>query len=134
MAGLGPKMQVRKDQRVVDMQTHTSVLAADCYCLINIASILVHRDNPWVIKGVAGLERSLQCFAGVCIASSHDAMYARPEKHTMRPPARYFFICCVLAATACTTYKVPLTADTAPILLFNGVGTSPNDVAAIEVL
>jgi glutamine amidotransferase-like uncharacterized protein len=72
--------------------------------------------------------------AEVCIASSRGAMYSRPEKHTMRPPARYFFICCVLAATACTTYKVPLTADTAPILLFSGVGTSPNDVAAIEGL
>jgi glutamine amidotransferase-like uncharacterized protein len=52
----------------------------------------------------------------------------------MRPPARYVFICWVVAATACTTYKVPLTADNAPILLFNGAGASPNDVAAIEAL
>ncbi len=42
-ARLGPEVQVRKDQRVVDMQIHISVLAVDCYDKMNIASILVHR-------------------------------------------------------------------------------------------
>jgi hypothetical protein len=52
----------------------------------------------------------------------------------MRSPARYVFIGWILAATACTIYRVPLNADNAPILLFDGAGTSANDVAAIEAL
>jgi len=59
-------------------------------------------------------------------------MYARPKK--MRSRLHYALIWWLLAATACTTYKVPLESGNAPILLFNGVGTSPSDVAAIEAL
>lgn len=51
---------------------------------------------------------------------------------TLRP---CLAICCVLTAIACTTYKAPLSAgDKVPVLLFNGSGTSPGDVAAIEAL
>lgn len=41
----------------------------------------------------------------------------------------------VLIATACSGWKVPLTPGRiAPILLFDGAGTSPGDVAAIEAI
>jgi hypothetical protein len=41
VAGLCTQVQVREDQRVVHVQIHTIVLAADCYAQMNAASILV---------------------------------------------------------------------------------------------
>ena len=54
----------------------------------------------------------------------------------MRIPRQYVLIviCCVLVATACPKHQVPLPAGEAPILLFNGAGSSADDVAAIEGL
>jgi glutamine amidotransferase-like uncharacterized protein len=54
----------------------------------------------------------------------------------MRTRRSYLVLaCCILAATACDTHQVPLTANpSAGVLLFNGAGTSPNDVTAIEAL
>ena len=43
MARFRAEVQVGKDQRVVGMQIHDSIVAGDCYCVINTASILVHR-------------------------------------------------------------------------------------------
>jgi hypothetical protein len=43
MTGLCSQMQIGKDQRVVPVQIHIPVVAADCYGLMNSASILVHR-------------------------------------------------------------------------------------------
>jgi len=43
MTRLRPQVQIREDQRVADRQIHTSVLAADCYGVINVASILVQK-------------------------------------------------------------------------------------------
>jgi hypothetical protein len=43
VAGLRAQVQVGKDQRVVPVQIHTPVVAAECYGLMNTASILVHR-------------------------------------------------------------------------------------------
>jgi hypothetical protein len=41
----------------------------------------------------------------------------------------------IVSAIGCTTYKAPLSAaGNVPILLFNGSGTSPGDVVAIETL
>ena len=42
-ARLRTQVQVREDQRVIHVQIHASVLPAECYGLINIASILVHQ-------------------------------------------------------------------------------------------
>lgn len=43
MARVRAEVQVRKDQRVVGMRIHDSIVAGDCYGVINSASILVHR-------------------------------------------------------------------------------------------
>ena len=43
MARLRSEVQVRKDQRVVHGQIHTSVLDDECYGQMNIASISVQR-------------------------------------------------------------------------------------------
>jgi len=43
ITGLCSQMQIGKDQRVVPVQIHIPVVAADCYGLMNSASILVHR-------------------------------------------------------------------------------------------
>src|SRR5579863_1308938 len=43
MAGLCTQVQVRKDQRVADMQIHASVVSKQCYGVMKYASILVHR-------------------------------------------------------------------------------------------
>jgi hypothetical protein len=45
-------VQVGKDQRVVAMQIHMVSLAADCYGVINIASILVHEVTA-VVTGIS---------------------------------------------------------------------------------
>jgi hypothetical protein len=42
MTGLCTEVQVGKDQRVVAVQIHIPVVAAQCYGLMNVASILVH--------------------------------------------------------------------------------------------
>jgi hypothetical protein len=44
-------VQVGEDQRVVGMQIHIPVLAMNCYWLINIASILVHKVTT-VVTGL----------------------------------------------------------------------------------
>ena len=43
VAGLCPQVQVRKDQRVVAMQIHASVVSKQCYGVMKCASKLVHR-------------------------------------------------------------------------------------------
>ena len=44
MTGLCTEVQVGKDQRVVPVQIHSPVVAAECYGLMNVASILVHSN------------------------------------------------------------------------------------------
>src|ERR1700688_2412891 len=44
MTGLCTQVQVGKDQRVVPVQIHIPVVAAKCYGLMNVASILVHSN------------------------------------------------------------------------------------------
>jgi hypothetical protein len=46
MAGLGTQVQVGKDQRVVHGQIHTSVVARECYEVMNIAS----KSVQWGLK------------------------------------------------------------------------------------
>ena len=43
VTGLRTQVQIREDQRVVFMQIHIPVVAAECYGLMTVASILVHR-------------------------------------------------------------------------------------------
>ena len=43
MTGLRTQVQVGKDQRVVAMQIHNSVVATQCYGVMKVASKLVHR-------------------------------------------------------------------------------------------
>jgi hypothetical protein len=43
MAGLCTQVQIREDQRVVHGQIHTPVVTGQCYGVMNVASILVHR-------------------------------------------------------------------------------------------
>ena len=45
MTGLCTQVQVRKDQRVVHVRIHTSVVAARLLRVDEIASILVHKGN-----------------------------------------------------------------------------------------
>lgn len=45
MAGISAQMQIREDQRVVPVRIHNLVVAGECYEVVNIASILVHRVN-----------------------------------------------------------------------------------------
>jgi hypothetical protein len=43
VAGFCPQVQVGKDQRVVAGQIHIPVVTTECYGLMKVASILVHR-------------------------------------------------------------------------------------------
>ncbi|MCM3873412.1 MAG: BPL-N domain-containing protein [Pyrinomonadaceae bacterium] len=74
-------------------------------------------------------------------SNSNEVMHSRVPLPAMDTPRRVLIIALVLIATAFTacgvgrdkggTAKGP---NAAPILLFNGTGTSPNDVAAVETI
>src|SRR5258708_25684972 len=57
MTGLRAQVQVGKDQRVVNLQIHGSVLTKECYGVMNCASKLVQPEaagNVWVNKALDG--------------------------------------------------------------------------------
>ena len=43
VARLRTEVEIREDQRVVDMRIHPFIVAGNCYEVMNSASILVHR-------------------------------------------------------------------------------------------
>ena len=70
----------------------------------------------------------IRCRRGVAVT-----LVRKAAMRTLRPYVP-IVVCAVVLLTDCSKYKVPLTARDAPILLFDGTGASPNDVAAIEAL
>jgi hypothetical protein len=59
----------------------------------------------------------------------------REEHVKMAPPMKSPLFASLLIAAGCQPHGVPLTATTpVPILLFNGTGTSPGDVRALEAV
>src|ERR1700680_4837102 len=84
MTDLRPQVQVGEDQRVVPRQIHTEGLAAECYGLMNTASILVHSnyESNWrILIGVIPTAAVLQAERGISRAStSRKGMTARIDR------------------------------------------------------